>query len=72
MFWTRLTSLLIISAAANGQKAGSLTDNAILRMPMEECQSEGNCQKGKMFLLSQSRAPLCGHISFSLSSNIKY
>jgi len=45
MSWTSLTALLLIAAAANGQAPGSLTDNAILRMPMEECQSEGNCQK---------------------------
>merc|ERR1711992_90804 len=45
MFWAKLGCLLIVFTAVQSQKAGSLTDNAIPKMPMEVCQSEGNCQK---------------------------
>jgi len=45
MFWARLAYLLVVFSAVQSQKPGSLTDNAIPKMPMEVCQSEGNCQK---------------------------
>ena len=53
MFWARLAYLLLVFSAVQSQKPGSLTDNAIPKMPMEVCQSEGNCQKGRVLLSLQ-------------------
>ena len=55
MFWANLACLLFVFTAVQSQKPGSLTDNAIPKMPMEVCQSEGNCQKGRDLLSLQQR-----------------
>ena len=39
--------LLLLGSLVNCQSPGAAKSNTLLKMPIEICQSEGNCQKGK-------------------------